>query len=232
MEDNQWKRTPNRDFFLDRNKNKLNTILSINLWTKRSQQKAIDIIRYLFNLAKELKFPIFLSDGTLLGLVRHGSMMGWDDDIDLSLDQKDLNSLIRKIEQDDIYRITKHYWKNDSVIYYKVWDKNNTNIPGYPYSFPFVDIWIYDNNKQLIDFFYYEPLPYKLIFPLAKALFYDIQVYIPNQSLIYLDKLYANWRTNIQIFQWRHQTETASNLPLQAIIETDSNGFILSKSNS
>lgn len=229
LENNHWIYNRNHNFFLDRNENKLSTILSTNLWTRRSLKKAVNIIKYLFNLAEELKLSIFLSDGTLLGFVRHGCIMGWDDDVDLSLDRRHLTSLISKIEQDNKYNITKHYWANKTVIYYKVWDKRNKMVSGYPYSFPFVDIWIYDNNEEQIDFSYFPSLPYKIIYPLATASFCGVKVCIPNQPLRYLDKMYSNWRTSIQIFKWRHQTETASNLPLQAMIETDSNGQILLK---
>lgn len=212
------------DVFLnDRNENKLRTILSTNNWDETDKIKIIDMLKYVFSIAVQLDIPLFLSDGTLLGYVRNSEIMGWDDDIDISTESKYIQLLISKIEDDDIYRITKHVWGQD-IIYYKVWHNEGEGITGYDYTFPFIDIWLYALNDDIVDFGYGKQLPYDTVFPLMDKLFYHIPVKIPKNFLYYLDESYTNWRTRIQIYSWNHKKEKPTNLPLQAVIQTSPKG--------
>jgi len=215
-------------FFYDRNENKLKTILSTDHWTHDGKIRALQILRYLFMVAEQLDVPLFLSDGTLLGFVRHGEIMGWDDDIDISTDSTYIQQLISKIEQDSCYEISRRIWRDDTV-YYKVWHKDGNTIEGYSYTFPFVDIWLYTHEDDAIDFGYREPLSSSTIYPLEDAVFEQIKVRVPNRPLVYLDGLYLDWRECIQIYDWNHQTEKSSNLPLRAVIHTDPTGMLIIK---
>lgn len=213
-------------FCKDRNENKLKTILSTSHWTAKKKTEALEALCYIFEIAILLEIPMFLSDGSLLGLIRHHDIMAWDDDIDITIDYTYLDKLFSQIEQDNIYKITKHVWKEDTI-YYKMWAPNGTEISGYTHRFPFIDIWTYNEVNEAIEFSYRSPIISKIIFPLQVVKFNHFEVKIPNTPLAYLDELFSNWRTCIQIYSWNHQTETNSNNLLYATVATDLEGKIV-----
>lgn len=216
----------NNLFFNDRNLNKLNKILSTSHWTAKAIHQVSEALCYIFEIAIRLQIPMFLSDGSLLGLIRHNCIMGWDDDIDITIDNKYVDRLFSQIEEENIYKITKHLWK-ENTIYYKMWGEDGNEIPNYSHRFPFVDIWTFDNVKETIEFSYRPSIDSEIIFPLKIVNFYHFKVKIPNNPQLYLDELFPNWRTLIQIYDWNHQTETSSNPMLHATITTDLEGKMI-----
>ncbi|WP_223583893.1 LicD family protein [Sphingobacterium sp. GVS05A] len=209
----------------DINYRKLNYILSINLWENHEKEEALKIIKYLFKLKEELNLDLFLSDGSLLGCIRHGGFMGWDDDIDISIDVEDLPSLLNKIRNDGIYEVSQHFWCGE-IECYKIWNRNFPLIPGYNYSFPFVDLWLYKTNGNDLDFIY-KTEQIKVVFPLKPMMFVNEKVYIPNDTLTYLDHQYKNWRSRIEVYRWCHKTEQNNLFPITADINTNNNGRLL-----
>lgn len=59
-----------------------------------------DIMVYLDELSKKHDLNCMLSGGTLLGAVRHGGFIPWDDDADMMLLRKDYEKLIRLVNAD------------------------------------------------------------------------------------------------------------------------------------
>jgi len=49
---------------------------------------------FLDSVCKKHKIKYILSSGTLLGAVRHGGFIPWDDDIDIELEKKEYNKLV------------------------------------------------------------------------------------------------------------------------------------------
>lgn len=209
----------------DINYRKLNYILSIDLWENHEKEEILKIIKYLFKLKEELNLNLFLSDGSLLACIRHAGFMGWDDDIDLSIDVEDLPSLLKKIRNDSTYEISQHFWKGE-IECYKIWNRDFPQIPGYNYSFPFVDLWLYKANGTYLDFIY-KTEQVDIIFPLKSTMFANEKVYIPNDALTYLDHQYKNWRSRIEVYRWRHKTEQNNLFPITANINTNNKGRLL-----
>jgi lipopolysaccharide cholinephosphotransferase len=52
---------------------------------KKAQDRMLDMLLYLDNVCKEQNVPYRIDAGNVLGAVRHGGFIPWDDDVDIVL---------------------------------------------------------------------------------------------------------------------------------------------------
>lgn len=62
-------------------------------------------------LCKANEIPYWINFGTLIGAIRHGGFIPWDDDTDLGIMRDDLDRLMNVVEEESRYRITVVYDK-------------------------------------------------------------------------------------------------------------------------
>ena len=65
-----------------------------NELTRQLQLTELEILIELDRVCKEENLTYFLEGGTLLGALRHGGFIPWDDDIDVLMPREDYNRLI------------------------------------------------------------------------------------------------------------------------------------------
>lgn len=63
---------------------------------RKVQLKMLDILRTVDTICKKHNIEYVLDGGSLLGAVRHGGFIPWDDDLDITVMRKDFKRL-RKI---------------------------------------------------------------------------------------------------------------------------------------
>ena len=70
--------------------------------TKEIQNVCLEIMEEFDRFANEHHLRYYLAGGTLLGAVRHGGFIPWDDDVDLMMPRSDYEQLIN-LYQDNRY---------------------------------------------------------------------------------------------------------------------------------
>lgn len=60
------------------------------------QLKQLEILKDIDQACRKMGIKYWLDGGTLLGAVRHGGFIPWDDDIDIAMDVKDLKRFVKE----------------------------------------------------------------------------------------------------------------------------------------
>ncbi len=76
------------------------------------QQYYIPILDYIDNLCKRNEIKYTISDGTLIGAIRHKGFIPWDDDIDISFDRQNYEKFLSVLEKqpDSEYILMRDMW--------------------------------------------------------------------------------------------------------------------------
>lgn len=94
---------------------------------KRLQQVELDILKEFIKICEEEKLRYFAIGGTVLGAVRHGGFIPWDDDVDVGMPRSDYEKFL-KIAQD---KLPKHmflqYFATDLEVPYHFAKIRNSN---------------------------------------------------------------------------------------------------------
>ncbi|MDO4955812.1 MAG: LicD family protein [Bacteroidales bacterium] len=98
---------------------------------RKGQIIMLDMLKYIDKLCKENGIEYRLSGGQVLGAIRHGGFIPWDDDIDISLSRKNYKRL-HKILQNQTggrYQLQDHHTDpNYYLFYYKLRDTKSHKI--------------------------------------------------------------------------------------------------------
>lgn len=206
----------------------LDKIKNINLWSEKHKTQAISILGYLAETAQKLDLNLFAHAGTLLGIIRHGEIMPWDDDIDLCMPKSEIDILLEFIEKENVIRYTKRLWHKTESEYYKFFYKDGEQKDGYDYTFPFVDIWLLfttEENSYLTSDGYHAEINDYL--PGRACNFYNASILIPTNHEVMLNNMYKNWNKYIKVFSWSHRLKDNCIDSIVAPIETDTNGRMI-----
>jgi len=202
-------------------------IFSSQSWTPENKKRAKDLLKNIYQISREEAIEIILHGGSLLGQVRHGGIMPWDDDIDLGIHEKYLDRLLEKISKVDGLQFARIKEDWSGVDFYKIWNKEGLHIDGYSYTFPFIDLWLYKTQDSHILFHNGIIFHNALKEPLQKINFEGSDFKMPSNYHECLNSMYPNWRHQIKVFPWSHRLERATNLPVEIDILTDSTGKII-----
>ena len=77
---------------------------------RNHQLRMLEMLKYIDGVCKKHNISYWLSSGTLLGAVRHGGFIPWDDDLDIEMLRKDYLKLVKVLgrEIDSKYALQTH----------------------------------------------------------------------------------------------------------------------------
>lgn len=90
------------------------------------KQCALNILVYVAEFCEKNNINYILSDGTLIGAVRHNGFIPWDDDIDISMLRSDYNKFIELWNRTEGGKYSLHCFENGNLpfAFAKVCDDN------------------------------------------------------------------------------------------------------------
>ncbi|CAF0979349.1 unnamed protein product [Adineta ricciae] len=113
---------------------------------------AMHLLIIIDRICRRHKITYFMSEGTLLGSIRHHDIIPWDDDIDIMMSEEH-----RQLFTDTLYEMNSTLLSFVVVggntkenQYYKVSFKSSPSAGGYKWSFPFVDVFFYTQNDTYL----------------------------------------------------------------------------------
>lgn len=77
------------------------------------QMKTLEILNLVKKICDQYKIPFWLEGGTLLGAVRHGGFIPWDDDLDIAIMSNDYKKLLTVLEGTLVYPMVLQTCKTD-----------------------------------------------------------------------------------------------------------------------
>jgi len=95
---------------------------------RKAQYRMLEILIAVDKICKKHNIPYWLDGGTLLGAVRHGGFIPWDDDLDIAMLQKDYDKLRKILPKELPAQFVFEDWKtnkNFTMKHGKVRDKNS-----------------------------------------------------------------------------------------------------------
>ena len=125
---------------------------------RQHQLRMLDMLKYIDSVCRKHNIKYWLCSGTLIGAVRHGGFIPWDDDVDIEMLKEDYKKFVRvmKNESQNDYVLQTH--ESDSNYFYpfaKLRDlhtyikENHESDQYYKYKGCFIDIFIMEPSSSL-----------------------------------------------------------------------------------
>lgn len=126
---------------------------------RQHQLRMLEMLKYIDEICKKNNIKYWLSSGTLLGAVRHGGFIPWDDDLDIEMLRKDYKRFINVIADSKSKQFILQSHANDRryfLPFIKLRDTKSELSEGtikgkeYKYRGIFVDIFPLDYNCHFL----------------------------------------------------------------------------------
>ncbi len=192
------------------------TARAIDLWLQSQNYQREPGAENLFEASKEAlqaiahvlerhQIPFWLDCGSCLGAYRYGGVIPWDNDIDIAILQADFTNVKNALKALDPNKFVVQDWssRDRPETYLKVYVKKSRElIDIYNYAIDVQSKKLYTiiSNEHCIflpkswkirERYCATPVDFDVIFPLKKATFDGVEVYVPNKTQEFLQSKYG-----------------------------------------
>jgi len=115
------------------------------------------------------------------------------------------------------------------IPFYKIWNRNGELIDKYHYTFPFVDLWLFNRKGNDLVFRNGIICPGSAAQDPVEVTFEGAKFKLPYNSIEVLDARYRDWKKKIRVYTWSHYYEMHLFTPLSLDIEVDDAGRMLTQ---
>lgn len=121
---------------------------------RRQQLRMLDILLYIDKVCKDNDIKYWLSSGTLLGAVRHGGFIPWDDDLDIEMLKEDYIKFLKVFpDNEEFVMQTRHNDKYYLLPFAKIRDRHSClsefgGNENYKYRGLFVDVFCLEKSPR------------------------------------------------------------------------------------
>ena len=183
-----------------------NTFKSV--WSTEDKENVMRTLRNGMRILGSHDIEMVAVFGTLLGVLRHKGQIPWDDDLDFAIrrDQKELLFSLKKELADANIGLVSTGYADWAKIY--PLDRPLIDNGDHPWSWPFIDIFYYDEEREDIALSDGSKVSKSDFLPLKKGVFEGISVHIPNNSdKILGDKYGRDWKDVCISSGYNHRLE-------------------------
>lgn len=177
-------------------------------------KKAKEGLKEIGCILNESNIPWWVDCGTLLGTYRYGGIIPWDDDLDIALLLPDFENARRAFNRLDPEKYMVQDWSGRDFpqTFFKILIRETGD---------FIDIYFYEVKPEekicryifaldkTIFFFdwwkqrerrFEKPIGFDQLFPLKKALFDGVEVFVPNDPVSFLQRYYGENLAPVKIY--------------------------------
>ena len=180
-----------------------------NVWSAHDRTRVMKLLTTVQQITDRANIDVAATFGTLLGTMRHGGLIPWDDDVDMVIHVQDkakmfaLKDVFRR-HNIGIIEFSKHMLK--------LFPLDEPHIPGKPWSWPFIDIFYYKQDGDNIVLEESQAVTHvvhrKDFLPLNTTVFEGVPIRVPARPEAVLTAMYGKtWRTTCVSSQWHHRKE-------------------------
>lgn len=183
---------------------------------RQHQLRMLDMLKYIDAVCRKNNIKYWLCSGTLIGAVRHGGFIPWDDDVDIEMLREDYKKFVHVMANDsqNKYVLQTHYTDRAYLApYAKLRDLNslikedNANDLYYKYKGCYIDVFIMEPSSSLFVNKVSNFLQYYLLFcPNAylknkywRNLYLNTMFWMLNKLVFPLCSLFSKIRANGQL---------------------------------